>query len=48
MILLLNTDLIRYKALGLDKLYLASKNSAEILNDSFYGSNFLQVKSFTA
>ena len=46
MILLLNTDLIRYKALGLDKLYLASKNSAEILNDSFYGSNFLASEIF--
>ena len=46
MILLLNTDLIRYKALGLDKLYLASKNSADILNDSFYGSNYLASEIF--
>lgn len=41
MILLLNTDLIMYKALSLDKLYMASKNDAQILNDSFYGSSFI-------
>lgn len=46
MILLLNTDLIRYKALSLDKIYLASNNDAQIISDSFYGSNFLASEIF--
>ena len=46
MILLLNTDLIKYKALSLDKLYLASKNTADVMSDSFYGSSYLASEIF--
>lgn len=46
MILLLNTDLIRYKALSTDKLYIASKNDVELVNDSFYGSSFIASEIF--
>lgn len=46
MILLLNTDLIKYKALSIDKLYLASKNDVELVDDSFYGSSFIASEIF--